>query len=282
MSSSANAGPTSSEYISHHLTHLGTSVQKGLVDFSIVHLDTIFWSTLMGILACIFMFCATRKSTSGVPTRLQAAVEILVEMVDEQAKSIIHGNRAFIAPLALTIFVWVSFMNALDFLPVDLPSAILSWTGLNHYIHYHRIVPTADINGTLGLSLGVLVLIFFYSVKIKGLGGFVHELFTAPLGNNILIAPFNFVLNCVEYLAKFVSLGMRLYGNMYAGELIFLLIALLGSTWHFDASASIFGFFGHIILGSVWAIFHILVIFLQAFIFMMLTLIYLGQAHDAH
>ncbi len=282
MSSSANAMPTASEYISHHLKHLSTSVQKGLVDFTIFHLDTIFWSIFMGVLACVFMYCATRKSTSGVPTRIQAAIEILVEMVDEQAKSIIHGNRKFIAPLALTIFVWISFMNALDFLPVDLPNAVLSWTGLNHYIHYHRIVPTADINATLGLSLGVLILIFFYSIKIKGFGGFVRELFSAPLGKSIIVAPFNFVLNCVEYLAKFVSLGMRLYGNMYAGELIFLLIALLGSTWHFDASASIFGFFGHILLGSVWAIFHILVIFLQAFIFMMLTLIYLGQAHDAH
>jgi F-type H+-transporting ATPase subunit a len=126
----------------------------------------------------------------------------------------------------------------------------------------------------------VLILIFFYSFKIKGTKGFILELFSAPLG--IWVAPFNFVLNCVEFLAKFVSLGMRLYGNMYAGELIFLLIALLGSTWHFDASASIFGFLGHIVLGSVWSIFHILIIFLQAFIFMMLTLIYLGQAHDAH
>jgi F-type H+-transporting ATPase subunit a len=278
--SESTSGLNASEYISHHLKHLGTSSQTSLVDFHILHLDTIFWSVSMGILACIFMFLAARKSTSGIPTRLQAAIEILVEMVEEQAKSIIHGNRAFIAPLALTIFIWVSFMNALDFLPVDLPSAILRWTGLNHYIHYHRIVPTADINGALGISFGILILIFFYSIKIKGVSGFVHELFTAPLGGKV--APFNFVLNCVEYLAKFVSLGMRLYGNMYAGELIFLLIALLGSTWHFDASASIFGFFGHIILGSVWAIFHILVIFLQAFIFMMLSLIYLGQAHDAH
>lgn len=277
----AGTNPTSSEYISHHLQHLANKKQTSIIDFSVFHIDTLFWSITMGILALVFMMMATRKSTAGVPSRLQAAFEILVEMVDEQAKTIIHGNRQFIAPLALTIFIWVSFMNALDFLPVDLPSFILGVTGLDQTIHYHRIVPTADINGTLGLSLGVLVLIFYYSFKIKGFGGFIHELFTAPFGT-IWLAPINFAINIIEYIAKFVSTAMRLYGNMYAGELIFILIALLGSVWNFDASLSILGFLGQIVLGSVWAVFHILIVFLQAFIFMMLTLIYLGQAHDAH
>jgi F-type H+-transporting ATPase subunit a len=282
MSGNTEQAVTASSYISHHLQHLATSKQHKLIDFTVYHLDTLFWSILVGVFACFVMFMVSRRFTVGVPTRLQAAVEILVEMVETQAKSIIHGNRAFIAPLALTIFVWVSLMNALDFLPVDLPGKIIELLGLSHVIHNHRIVPTADINATLGMSFGVLCLIIWYSFKIKGVKGFSHELITAPLGKFPLLWPFNFALNIVEYLAKFVSLGMRLYGNMYAGELIFLLIALLGSTWHFAADASIFGFLGHIFLGVVWAIFHILVIFLQAFIFMMLTLIYLGQAHDAH
>ncbi len=282
MSGSTGQEITASDYISHHLQHLATSKQTKLIDFSVYHLDTLFWSVLLGIIACFIMFIISRRAQVGVPSRLQAGIEILVEMVEDQAKSIIHGNRAFIAPLALTIFVWVSLMNALDFLPIDLPGKIIEWVGLSNIIHNHRIVPTADINATLGMSFGVLCLIILYSFKIKGLKGFSHELITAPLGKNIILWPFNLALNIVEYLAKFVSLGMRLYGNMYAGELIFLLIALLGSTWHFSADASIFGFLGHIFLGVVWAIFHILVIFLQAFIFMMLTLIYLGQAHDAH
>jgi len=271
---------TSSEYISHHLTHLSTAKQTSIIDFTIFHIDTIMWSVVMGVIGLLILFLAARKAHAGVPGRLQAGVEMLVEMVDDQAKSIIHGNRKFIAPLALTIFVWVSLMNALDFLPVDLPAYILQWTGLSHVIHYQRIVPTADINGTFGIGLGVLFLMLFYSVKIKGFGGFIHEIFSAPFG--IYMAPFNLILNIVEYLAKFVSISMRLYGNMYAGELIFILIAMLGATWHFDLSSGILAFLGHIFLGSVWAIFHILVVFLQAFIFMMLTLIYLGQSHDAH
>ncbi len=279
MSVSSSA-PSASDYITHHLTHLSSKPQKSIVDFTVFHLDTLFWSISMGLVACLVMFLIARKANSGVPGRLQSALEMLIEMVDNQAKEIIHGDRKFIAPLALTVFVWISLMNALDFLPVDLISAILNVTGLNHYIHYQRVVPTADLNGTLGISLGVLFLMFWYGFKVKGFLGFTKEIFSAPLG--IWCAPFNFILNCVEYLAKFVSSGMRLFGNMYAGELIFLLIALLGSTWNFDASSSFFGFIGHIILGSAWSIFHILVIFLQAFIFMMLTLIYLGQSHDAH
>jgi len=218
------------------------------------------------------MYLAARKATSGVPGRFQAFVEMVVEMVEDQSKAIVHGDRTFIAPLALTVFVWVALMNSLDFLPVDLVSGIMRLAGMEE-IH-HRIVPTADLNGTLGIALGVLALMLYYSVKIKGAGGFIHELFAAPFG--IWLAPFNLLLNIIEFAAKTVSLGMRLFGNMYAGELLFLLIALLGS------AATAFGFVGHVIAGSIWAIFHILIVLLQAFIFMMLTLVYLGQAHEAH
>jgi F-type H+-transporting ATPase subunit a len=237
-------------------------------------MDTVFWSIAMGVLGCLILWSAARKATSGVPGRFQAAVEVLYEMVDNQAKSIVHGDRSFIAPLALTVFVWVALMNSLDFLPVDLFSAAFSWFGVEHLFPHHRVVPTADLNGTIGISLGVLVLMIYYGIKIKGFGGWLHELFAAPFG--IYMAPFNLLLNIIEYAAKMVSLGMRLFGNMFAGELLFLLIALLGST------ATAFGFVGHVIAGSVWAIFHILIVFLQAFIFMMLTLVYLGQAHEGH
>jgi F-type H+-transporting ATPase subunit a len=266
--------PTASEYIKHHLGHLSNHHQDGPVDFSILHYDTIFWSIAMGVLGCLIMWMAARKATSGVPGRFQAAVEMLVEMVEDQSKSIVHGDRSFIAPLALTVFVWVALMNSLDFLPVDMFSFAFSALGVEHLFPYHRVVPTADLNGTIGISLGVLLLMFYYSIKVKGLGGWIHELFAAPFG--IAMAPFNLLLNIIEYAAKMVSLGMRLFGNMFAGELLFLLIALLGST------ATIFGFVGHVIAGSIWAIFHILIVFLQAFIFMMLTLVYLGQAHEGH
>jgi len=165
-------------------------------------------------------------------------------------------------------------MNSLDFLPVDLFSKLFYWTGLDSIITHHRVVPTADLNGTLGIALGVFMLMIYYSFKIKGPGGFIRELFTAPFG--IWMAPFNLLLNIIEFAAKTVSLAMRLFGNMYAGELLFLLIALLGST------ATALGFIGHVIAGSLWAIFHILIVFLQAFIFMMLTLVYIGQAHEGH
>ncbi|HEY8608682.1 MAG TPA: F0F1 ATP synthase subunit A [Noviherbaspirillum sp.] len=266
--------PTASEYIVHHLGHFSTKHQDKIVDFSIINMDTVFWSVAMGVVGCFVMWLAARRATSGVPGRLQAFVEMVVEMVEDQSKAIVHGDRRFIAPLALTVFVWVALMNSLDFLPVDLFAALFNLVGLSDVIPYHRVVPTADLNGTLGISLGVLALMIYYSLKIKGVGGWIHELFAAPFG--IWMAPFNFLLNLIEYAAKTVSLGMRLFGNMYAGELLFLLIALLGSM------ATAFGFIGHVIAGSIWAIFHILIVILQAFIFMMLTLVYIGQAHEGH
>ena len=266
--------PTAGEYINHHLGHLTNIHQGFIVDFKVINYDTVFWSILMGVIGLLVLWMGTRRATSGVPGRFQGAIEAVVEMVDDQAKSIIHGDRSFIAPLALTVFVWVFLMNSLDFLPVDLFSAAFGWFGVEHLFPYHRVVPTADLNGTVGISLGVLVLMLYYGIKIKGLGGWLHELFAAPFG--IWLAPFNLLLNIIEYAAKMVSLGMRLFGNMFAGELLFLLIALLGST------ATVFGFAGQVIAGSIWAIFHILIVFLQAFIFMMLTLVYLGQAHEGH
>jgi F-type H+-transporting ATPase subunit a len=194
----------------------------------------------------------------------------------------IQGARHFIAPLALTVFVWVALMNSLDLLPVDLPGRVIGWLGLSKTVTHYRIVPTTDLNGTLGIALGVFVLMIYYSIKIKGLGGWIHELLSAPFGAHPVLWPFNLLLNVIEYLAKTISLGMRLFGNMYAGELLFLLIALLGSVWSFGADSTVLGFIGHIIAGSIWAIFHILIVLLQAFIFMMLTLVYLGQAHDKH
>ena len=270
----AQHAPTASEYITHHLGHLSNKHQSFVVDFSVINLDTVFWSVLMGVIGSLLLWKAARRATPGVPGRFQAAVEILFEMVDNQAKSIIHGDRSFIAPLALTVFVWVALMNSLDFLPVDMFSQAFAFLGVEHLFPYHRVVPTADLNGSLGIALGVLILMIYYNLKIKGIGGWIHELFAAPFG--IWMAPFNLLLNLIEYAAKTVSLGMRLFGNMYAGELLFLLIALLGSM------ATAFGIVGHVIAGSIWAIFHILIVFLQAFIFMMLTLVYIGQAHEGH
>jgi F-type H+-transporting ATPase subunit a len=274
----AMQAPTAGEYVVHHLGHLTNTgkPQTAIVDFSIINFDTIFWSVTLGALAVFLMWRAASKATAGVPGRFQALVEILVEMVENQSKSIVHGDRRFIAPLALTVFVWIFFLNAMDLLPVDLPAFVFSATGLDQYIQYHRIVATADLNGALGMSLGVFVLMIYYNLKIKGVGGFLHELFCAPFGSHPALWLANLGLNIIEFLAKTVSLGMRLFGNMYAGELIFILIALLGGT------ATAFGIIGPVIAGSIWAIFHILIITLQAFIFMMLTLVYIGQAHEGH
>ena len=283
----AEHAPNASEYIVHHLTHLNSlgHKQAALVDWSVFHLDTLFWSVTLGLIAVLILARAAAKATSGVPGRFQAAVEILVEMVESQSKSIVHGDRSFIAPLALTVFVWIFFMNAMDLLPLDLLPRIwggaYAATGHDASHAYLRIVPTADLNATLGMSLGVLILCLYYSVKIKGFGGWMHELFTAPFGSHPVLYPINFAMQMIEFVAKTVSHGMRLFGNMYAGELIFMLIALMGAAWAGTASGALL-WVGGVIAGSIWAIFHILIITLQAFIFMMLTLVYIGQAHETH
>jgi F-type H+-transporting ATPase subunit a len=271
-----------SDYIAHHLQNLATKHQTSIVDFSVINLDTLFWSIAMGLVTIGILALAARGATPGVPGRFQGAIEMLVEMVEDQSKAMIHGSRRFIAPLALTVFIWVALMNALDFIPVDLPGRVIGWLGLSQALPHLRVVPTADLNGTIGIALGVFVLMIYYNLKVKGPGGFMRELVSAPFGAHPVLWIPNLFLNIIEYLAKTISLGMRLFGNMYAGELLFLLIALLGSIWSFGADTTVLGFIGHVIAGSIWAIFHILIVLLQAFIFMMLTLVYLGQAHDAH
>ena len=297
MSAAENAGthaPTSGEYIQHHLHHLQKNFsfenveQHGLVDFSLFNLDSLVYSVVLGLLGCFLLWRAARKATSGVPGRFQAAVEILAELVDTQAKGVIHNaaSRKLVSPLALTVFVWIFLMNAMDMLPVDVLPAL--WHGVGPslgYKDYMRVVPTADLSTTLGLSTSVLLICLFYSVKIKGIGGWTHELVAAPFGDKVYLYPVNFLMQMIEFAAKTVSHGMRLFGNMFAGELIFMLIALMGGAWAWQFNPLTGGFwlgFGHVVAGTVWSIFHILVITLQAFIFMMLTLIYVGQAHDSH
>lgn len=270
---------TATEYITHHLTHLSSGKMAGIVDFSVINYDTLTFSILMLALTLFGLYKAASKATSGVPGRWQCAVEMLVEYVDEQAKEIVHGDRTYVAPLALTVFVWVVLMNCIDLVPVDLLPMIAGWFGITHL----RPLPTADLNGTMGISAGVLLLMFYYGFKAKGFGGFFRGLFVAPFGNYFLLWPFNFLLNVIEYLAKFVSLGMRLFGNMYAGELLFFLIALLGGCL-LDGSVgmAIFGVSGQIVTGICWWLFHVLIVLLQAFIMMMLTLVYIGQAFEEH
>jgi F-type H+-transporting ATPase subunit a len=272
---------SSSEYIKHHLKNWSNREQVGIIDMGVLNYDTIVMSVICAVLAFFVMWLIARKSVSGVPSRTQALFEVVVDMAATQSSSIVHGAKdlGFIAPLALTIFMWVLFMNALDFLPVDMMGILLH--ALHVDVHEFRIVPTADLNGTFGVSAGVTLLTFLYGAKAHGFLGFVSGLFTAPFHGSgfiskLLLAPINFAENVLGYLAKTISLAMRLFGNMYAGELIFMLIAVLGATWTW------WGFLGHWLLGSAWAIFHILVIALQAFIMMMLALVYLGQAHEKH
>ena len=286
-------GMNAGEYIVHHLTHLQTHKPASLVDFSVFNFDSMFWSISLGVIGCWVMWLAARKATSGVPGRFQAAVEMLIEYVDAQAKGIVHdaNSRKMVGPLALVVFVWIVLLNAMDLLPVDL----LPWIWQHLYAAaghdpehaYLRVVPTADLSVTMGLSLGVLLISLYYNVKIKGAGGWAHELVTAPFGTSknpifaLLLGIVNFAMQLIEFIAKTVSHGMRLFGNMYAGELLFLLIALMGGAF----TLSLGGFalaLAHIVAGWVWAVFHILIILLQAFVFMMLTLVYVGQAHDSH
>ena len=283
----AEHAQTSGEYIIHHLTHLQNHKAGNVVDFSVFNFDSLFFATLLGVLLCWVLWRAARTATSGVPGRFQAAVEILVEMVDTQAKGIVHNaqSRKFVAPLALIVFLWIFVLNAMDLLPVDLLPALWQWifgaAGHDPEHAYLRVVPTADLSMTMGLSLSVLLICLIYNIKIKGLGGWIHELFTAPFGAHPLLWPFNFAMQIIEFIAKTVSHGMRLFGNMYAGELIFLLIAMMGGAWTLSATGIGLAI-GHIVAGTVWALFHLIIITLQAFVFMMLALVYLGQAHDSH
>lgn len=286
-------GPNAGEYIIHHLTHLQNHKPASVVDFSVVNYDSVFYTIALGVLGCWLLWRVARRATSGVPGRFQAAIEFLVDMVDSQAKGIVHNaaSRKFVAPLALTVFVWIVLLNAMDLLPVDLLpfiwQQIFGAAGHDPAHAYMRVVPTADLSITMGLSLAVLLICLYYNVKIKGLGGWAHELVTAPFGTSknpifaLILGIVNLAMQLVEFVAKTVSHGMRLFGNMYAGELLFLLIALLGGAFTLSVTGVILAGL-HIFAGTVWAIFHILIILLQAFVFMMLTLVYVGQAHDSH
>lgn len=283
-------GPTPSEYIVHHLGHLqfnfrGENItQENLVNFGVFNADSLFFAVFLGVATVLFLWGGARRATSGVPGRWQGFVELLVEMVETQAKHVIRSeaSRRVVAPLALMVFIWIILMNIMDIVPLDLLpvawAAIGPAIGLKDYLH---AVPTADISITLGMSTFVLLTCFYYSIKIKGLGGWGHELISAPYGAHPLLWPFNLMMQVIEYVAKTVSHGMRLFGNLFAAELVFTLIALMGGFF----AISLLGFglaAGHILTGTLWTLFHILVIPMQAYIFMMLTLIYIGQAHDAH
>jgi F-type H+-transporting ATPase subunit a len=284
------AAETASGYIQHHLQNLTygqhpvngwsfahTAQEAKEMGFWAFHVDTLGWSVVLGLLFVLLFRMAAQKATSGQPGGLQNFVEVMVEFVDNNVKDTFHGRNPLIAPLALTIFVWVFLMNFMDLIPVDwLPLAAAKITGDQHL--FFRVVPTTDPNATLGLSISVFALILFYSIKIKGVGGFLGELTLHPFGSkNVLVqalfVPVNFLLEFVTLIAKPVSLGLRLFGNLYAGELIFILIAVVFSAgW-------LLGAFG-VVLHLAWAVFHILIITLQAFIFMVLTIIYLSLAHE--
>ena len=261
---------TPTAYIQHHLSFLQKPIGDG--GFWTVNVDTFVTTLVLGVLCFGFMWWITRKATSGVPSRTQAFVELAVEFVDEQVKGVYHGESRMVAPIALTTFVLVLFMNAMDFLPVD----VMAWI-YEHVFHQHqwRGVPTADVNTTFALALSVFGLMIYYSIKVKGLGGWLHELFCSPFGSNPLLWPANLLFNLVEYISKPLSHSLRLYGNMYAGEIIFLLLGMWAAT----------GLVG-VLVGSVlhlgWAIFHILIVVLQAYIFMMLTIVYISMAHEHH
>ena len=279
---------TPSSYITHHLSFNTKPIGDG--SFWVLNYDSFVMSVLLGVVVMGLIWWVARSATSGVPSKGQAFVELIFSFVDEQVKNIFHGDRhSFIAPTALTVFLWVLAMNAMDFLPVDV---------MHHFVYAPlgletwRSVPTSDINTTFALALAVWILMIYFSIKVKGLCGWVHELFYAPFGGakffkpksaigyvGLLLSPLlfvaNFAFNIIEYVSKPLSHSLRLFGNMYAGEVIFLLIGLWAAT---GATGTIFG----AILGAGWSIFHILIVALQAFIFMMLTVVYLAMAHESH
>jgi len=260
---------TPTEYIGHHLTHGARQFGDG--GFWTIHYDSLITAVLLGFVGLGFLWWVVRGATAGVPGKRQAFVELLVGFVNEQARGIFkHGDSdKFLAPAALTVFVWVLLMNSMDFLPVD-------WVALaTHHISEHgfRIVPTADVNTTFALALTVWFLMIWFSIAAKGLGGWIHELFTAPFGPWLF--PANLLFNAIELLSKPLSHSLRLYGNMYAGEIIFLLLWMWAAT---GIAGTIFGS----LLGLGWAIFHILIVALQAYVFMMLTIVYIAMAHEHH
>jgi F-type H+-transporting ATPase subunit a len=257
------------EYIQHHLTFMVKQV--GDTSFWSVNFDTVVTSIILGVLGLGFMWLVTRQATAGVPSKKQAFVELCINFVNDQVKGIYHGDSLWVAPIALTVFVWVTLMNTMDILPIDILSTGLGAMGL----HFWRPVPTADINTTFALALTVFALMIVYGIKKKGLGGWTKELFVAPFGHNPILWPFNFLFNMVEFVSKPLSHSLRLFGNIYAGEIIFLLLGM----W---AASGLAGTMFSGVLNLGWAIFHILIVLLQAYIFMMLTIVYIAMGEESH
>ena len=257
-------------YIQHHLTFKAHTV--GDHPFWTLYVDSLVVGLILGVVSTALIWWIVRGATSGVPNKRQAFIELLFGFVDDQVKGIFHGKRDFIAPTALTVFVWVVLMNAMDVLPAD----IMAWI-LTHVFHQEkfRIVPTADVNTTFALSLSVLLLSIYFAIAVKGLGGWLRELFCAPFGKHPVLWPFNFLFNLVEYVSKPLSHSLRLFGNVYAGEIIFLLLWV----W---AATSVSGVFAGIILGLGWSLFDLFIAVLQAYIFMMLTIVYISMAQESH
>lgn len=273
----ASEASGSSDYIQHHLQN--ETLSFGVHPFWTLNFDTLVTSVVLGIVGFGLIWWVVRGATSGVPNKRQAFVELAIEFVDTEVKSIFHGDRhSFVAPAALTVAVWILLMNSMDFLPVDWFSTLLF--GRAFGFHHWRAVPTADVSTTFALSISVWLLMIFFSFKVKGVGGFLREFVSAPfhahaLWAKIILAPANIGLNLVEYVSRPLSHSLRLYGNMYAGEIIFLLLGL----W---AGSGVTGTIGSALLGTGWAIFHILIVALQAYIFMMLTVVYIAFAYETH
>ncbi|WP_177419672.1 F0F1 ATP synthase subunit A [endosymbiont of Lamellibrachia barhami] len=280
---------TSSEYIRHHLTNLTfgktpdgswalahDAAEAKAMGFWAIHVDTMFWSILLGVIFLYFFTRAAKGATTGVPDGLVNFAEWVVEFIDNSVRGSFSGRNSLVAPLALTIFIWIFLQNSMDLVPVDVIPKLSELLG----IHFMKVVPSTDPNATFGMAIGVFALVLFYSIKIKGIGGFVGELTLQPFSSTnpalkLLFIPINFILEFVSLIAKPISLALRLFGNMYAGEMIFILIAIM-----YNAGLVLGLFGGALQLG--WAIFHILIITLQAFIFMTLTIVYLDMAHNEH
>jgi F-type H+-transporting ATPase subunit a len=286
----AEKAPGATEYILHHQTFLSNKTPHGIVDFTVINYDTVFFSVLLAAVFFGLFWLVARKATAGVPGKAQNFVELIVSFVDTQVRDTFHGTSRLIAPLALTIFCWVFLFNFMDLVPVDL----LPWAARGAGFEHLKVVPSTDLNATFALSLTVFILIIFYSLKMKGVVGFVSELTLQPFrAKNVavqaLLVPVNLILESVTFLARPVSLSLRLYGNLYAGEMIFLLLAALTLSVGLGNLTTVGGVLGTVLgviaqafLGFVWAAFHILIITLQAFIFMVLTIVYLAMAHEHH
>jgi F-type H+-transporting ATPase subunit a len=281
----AEQAPSANEYILHHLTFLSNKEPKGIVDFSVINWDTVGFSLVLGLLFVGAFYMAARTATAGVPGRFQNFVEMVVEFVDAQVKDSFHGSNKLLAPLGLTIFCWVFLFNFMDVVPVDLLPALARGVGVGHL----KVVPSTDLNVTFALSLTVFVLIIYYSVKVKGLGGFLGELTLQPFSAKnpllkVLLIPVNLLLEIVPLLARPLSLSLRLYGNLFAGEMIFLLLATLSlaGIHQLSSGSGWFLLVMQILLAALWTVFDLFIGVLQAFIFMVLSIVYLAMAQETH